>query len=180
LKPWLTNKETRGISICFLSVFRTYALTEGENDRQTATVKRLLQLTSFLLNEVISEFRMSFWHVSWKILLSSLHCLWQFFDNSPVPILRLHRGRGYVINRILDAFKFIAEFIEHVEWNNMLARGSHNNIILFNSCNKFNIELIHIQYSLYISPSKCKKKYFTSGTVNTFCVHEVRYILILH
>jgi hypothetical protein len=57
----------------------------------------------------------------------------------------------YVINRILNSCKFHTEFIALVEENNiMLARGSHN-IILFNSCNKFSMELTLIQYPLYIT-----------------------------
>jgi hypothetical protein len=56
---------------------------------------------------------------------------------------------GYVINRILNSSKFITEFIALVELNNIMpARGSHN-IILFNPCNKFSIELTPIQYPLY-------------------------------
>ncbi|XP_060561886.1 uncharacterized protein LOC132721582 isoform X2 [Ruditapes philippinarum] len=35
----------------------TYALTEGENDRHTATVNKLLQFTSFILNEVDLRFQ---------------------------------------------------------------------------------------------------------------------------
>jgi hypothetical protein len=51
---------------------------------------------------------------------------------------------GYVINRILNSCKIITEFIALVEKHNIiLAIGSHN-IILFNSCSKFSIELTRI------------------------------------
>jgi hypothetical protein len=65
---------------------------------------------------------------------------------------------GYVIKRILLTCNFITEFIELVDSNNiMLARGSHN-IIVFNSCNKFSIELTLILYPFMYFQSQIRQK----------------------
>ncbi|XP_060561267.1 A disintegrin and metalloproteinase with thrombospondin motifs 19-like, partial [Ruditapes philippinarum] len=52
-KRQTTNYEIEIFFVIDFSLYEwTYALTEGENDRHTATVNKLLQFTSFILNEV--------------------------------------------------------------------------------------------------------------------------------